>query len=137
MSADIQTALAAVRDVLARLDTISATFGEMESVSPEDAEAWLAQREELTGQLEALDAEIGNSLATSAAEADKKLFFEYLEYRNRVLNGVLERDREIIGIARERMVAVSEEMAALQNGKQAMTGYRQGGLLGSFVDRTA
>ena len=136
MSDEKEKLLASGQAILSDLHRVTVAFGEIADPAPEEAEAFIVVREELTARLEDLDARIGSSFAPAGGGSQEE-FAAYLEHRNAVLRDVLARDSDIMRVARDRLAAISDEMAALQAGKQAMTGYRQGGLPGSYIDRTA
>jgi len=112
------------------LEESTALLRNFDGATPEDFDRSMARRGEIMTVIQTIDARIGESLEAaegSPDQGDAVAFGAFRAAREETTRRIIEIDSIVMGLARERLDHLRQEMGALGRGKTALHGYETSG----------
>lgn len=112
------------------LEESTALLRNFDGLTPEDFDRVMARRAEIMAAIETIDARIGESLAAAGGAPrhnDAAALGAFRTVREETTRRIIEIDSIVMGLARERLDHLQQEMGALGRGRTALHGYETSG----------
>lgn len=112
------------------LEESTALLRNFDGAPPEEFDRVMARRAEIMAVIETIDGRIGESLADRGSPShqhDVAALGAFRTAREETTRRIIEIDSIVMGLARERLDHLQQEMGALGRGKTALHGYETSG----------
>lgn len=112
------------------LEESTALLQNFDGASPEEFDRVMARRAEIMAVIQTIDARIGESLAAAGSpphQNDAAALGAFRTVREETTRRIIEIDSIVMGLARERLDHLQQEMGALGRGRTALHGYETSG----------
>lgn len=112
------------------LEESTALLRNFDGAPPEEFDRVMARRAEIMAVIQTIDAQIGESLAAPGSpphQNDAVALGAFRTVREETTRRIIEIDSIVMGLARERLDHLQQEMGALGRGRTALHGYETSG----------